>query len=50
MRYKEVFNMFDVDGSGGITKEEFSDAFKRYSMIADREELIRIISGKLLFS
>jgi len=42
-QYKEIFNYFDKDQSGGISREEFKDAFKRYSMIVDQKELMELI-------
>lgn len=42
-QYKEIFNYFDKDGSGGISRDEFKNAFKRYSMIVDQHELMELI-------
>jgi len=43
--YKELFAVFDKDGSGGISRTEFKQCFKNMSMLVDQNELKEIISS-----
>merc|ERR1719457_270104 len=44
-QYKEVFDMFDLDHNGAISRGEFDNAFKRFSMREDHAELMKLITS-----